>query len=362
MNQPSRRDIAAGRLRLPVTSGFTLVELLIVIAIIGTLVGLLLPAVQRARETARQSQCANNLRQLGMAMFNRASSKNGEFPGWLQVQKLQTGPGVPQYTYPDGSSQPGITVSWAAKILPEIEQQGLWDQITTNNNGAGFQYNKPPRLDAFICPSNISTNIELPLLTYVANTGYFDQRPNSIIPGESDLKANGLFHDQRPGRNGPKVRLGSDIKDGASTTLMLSENIHKDEEINGGVNSWLAPAANLGINANWEQSFGMVWVYDSNAPLAPINTQAPISRNPNNAIQFGTGGEYFARPASVHPENVNAAFADGSVKPLNMNIEYRVYQQLMTPNGAKAQALDNPSVNMQQLFMVPPLSDADLNP
>jgi prepilin-type N-terminal cleavage/methylation domain-containing protein/prepilin-type processing-associated H-X9-DG protein len=347
MNQPTRR-------------GFTLVELLIVIAIIGTLVGLLLPAVQNARATARQTQCANNLRQLGLAMFNRATSKNGEFPGWVQVQKLQPGSGGPSWS--GNSSQPDITVSWAAKILPELEQQGLWEQITTNNNGIGFPYNAPPKVDVFICPSNLSTNEELPLLTYVANTGYFDQRPNSNINFDSDVKANGLFHDQRPGRNGPTVRLGSDIKDGASTTLMLSENIHKDEDINGGVNDWLVPAANMGTPVNWEQSLGMVWVYDSSNPLAPINTQAPISRNPNNAIEFGGTGEYFARPAGAHPNSVNAAFADGSTKPLNINIEYRVYQQLMTPNGAKAVASDNTSANMQQVFMQKPLSDADLNP
>jgi prepilin-type N-terminal cleavage/methylation domain-containing protein len=377
MNQPIRRDLVAGTHRVPsasygttqrlpgvpTTLGFTLVELLIVIAIIGMLVGLLLPAVMRARETARQTQCANNLRQLGMAMFNRATSKNGEFPGWIQVQKLQKGSGGPEWS--EVSGQPDITVSWAAKILPELEQQGLWDQITTNNNSIGFQYNAPPRIDVFICPSNVSTNAELPLLTYVANTGYFDRDPNSDISGrswDSDAKANGLFHDQRPRRKGPTVRLGSDIKDGAPTTLMLSENIHKDDNIAGGVNGWLVPAANMGGPVNWEQALGMVWVYDPTNPLAPLEKQAPISRNPNNAIEFGVGGEYFARPASTHPESVNATFADGSTKPLNMNIEYRVYQQLMTPNGAKAEAWDYPAANLQQIFMAPPLSDADLNP
>jgi prepilin-type processing-associated H-X9-DG protein len=267
-------------------------------------------------------------------------------------------------------------VSWAAKLLPEIEQQGLWEQITTNNGGppnANFSYNSPPRLDLFICPSNVSTNEELPLLTYVANTGYFDRQPNSSINFDSDVKANGLFHDLRPERNGPKVRLGNDIKDGASTTLMLSENIHKDEDIAGGVNGWLVPAANLGSSDNWEQALGMVWVYDTAEPLAPIGTQAPISRNPDNLARYDSEDEYFARPASVHGETVNAAFADGSTKPINMNIEYRVYQQIMTPNGAKADALDvanDPpqSNNVKpaeraalQQFMTPPLSDADLN-
>jgi prepilin-type processing-associated H-X9-DG protein len=344
------------------------VELLVVIAIIGTLVGLLLPAVQRVRATARQTQCANNLKQLSLAMHNFASQKNGAFPGWVQVQKLQPGSGGPEYSGIDG--QPDITVSWAAKLLPEIEQQGLWDQITTNNGNTGgsgpnFPYNSPPRLDLFICPSNISTNEELPLLTYVANTGYFDRDLSSNItnrPYDSDAKANGLFHDLRPGRKGPKVRLGNDIKDGASNTLMLAENIHKDEEIAGGVNGWLASAVNMGTEVNWEQSFGMVWVYDDGNPLSPIDLQAPLSRESDAKLPPYQGYlEYYTRPASAHGETINAAFADGSTKPLNMNIEYRVYQQLMTPNGAKAEAWEFPSANLQQIFMNPPLSDADFN-
>lgn len=343
MNQPTRR-------------GFTLVELLIVIAIIGTLVGLLLPAVQNARATARTTQCLNNLKQLSLAMFNQATSKNGEFPGWVQIQLLKPDSNGPQYS--GNPSRPDITISWAAKILPEIEQRGLWEQITDNNGGVGFPYNAPPRIDAFICPSNVSTNVELPLLTYVANTGYFDPQPNASINFESDLKANGLFHDRRPGRNGPKVRLGNDIKDGASTTLMLSENIHKDEEIAGGVNSWLAPAMALGSTVNWEQSFGMVWDIDGGIPDLTARSQAPINRDPTSPLSYADQGRYFARPASEHPEVFNASFADGAAKSINANIEYSVYQQLMTPNGAKAADPEDPN-NPLRGFMQKPLSESD---
>ena len=71
--------------------GFTLVELLVVIAIIGTLVGLLLPAVNAARERARQLTCSNNLGQLAKATFSYATNGKGVFPGWTQLQKLSSG-------------------------------------------------------------------------------------------------------------------------------------------------------------------------------------------------------------------------------------------------------------------------------
>jgi len=99
--------------------GFTLVELLVVIAIIGILVALLLPAIQAAREAARRSQCANNLKQLGVALHNyhdihqrlcwNYDSGDGTYPGQPRGQWNQ--------------------LSWIVKALPYMEQQGLHDQI-----------------------------------------------------------------------------------------------------------------------------------------------------------------------------------------------------------------------------------------
>ena len=98
-------------------SGFTLIELLVVIAIIGTLVALLLPAVQASREQARRIACQNNLKQIGLALAHYANRHGGFPPGytsiWDPLQAKELGPGW----------------GWASMILPELEQQALYDQI-----------------------------------------------------------------------------------------------------------------------------------------------------------------------------------------------------------------------------------------
>ena len=100
------------RVRLQCRGGFTLVELLVVIAIIAVLIGLLLPAVQKVREAAMRTQCANNLKQMGLAVHNYAAVYDGALPAAYSAP-IQGGVGHPQSFY--------------FTILPFIEQQNMWN-------------------------------------------------------------------------------------------------------------------------------------------------------------------------------------------------------------------------------------------
>ena len=341
MKQPSRR-------------GFTLVELLVVIAIIGVLVGLLVPAVQSARETARKATCNNNQRNVALALVDASlAGANGSYPGWADETKVQS-----------GGRSATLAIPWSAKLLPRVENQTLWDQIQTDNNGSGFTWNEPPRLEIYACPSDAVTNPKLGLLSYVVNAGIPDRLTPDILAAnmQSDLKANGVCHDLRTGRKGEKVRSGADLKDGQSTTLLVSENVHRDET------TWLSPlqAQQLGgttdMSKNPEQRYGFVWLWDQNTAPGPPpgNLLQPFNRDTDNASEYSAFalGSKYARPASEHPDVFVVAFCDGTTRDINQNIEYRVYQQLMTPNGMKAQDVETGTIieNTNKRFMDPPLN------
>ncbi len=156
--------------------GFTLVELLVVITIIGMLVALLLPAVQNARERGRQLDCLNRLKQIALATVSHDSSK-GQFPGYTQIIKRSNKEyatvsydtpsrkfvvrSVIVPTPPPNTSQYNQIAgfSWATMLLPRIERSDIWDQITSPpRDGSGvaqtFQFHRSKRL--FVRPIETS--------------------------------------------------------------------------------------------------------------------------------------------------------------------------------------------------------------
>ena len=154
--------------------GFTLIELLVVIAIIGVLVGLLLPAVQQAREAARRSSCGNKLKQQGLGLHNYASSNgrkgDSRFPAAYTL--YQDGNQLSSLTNTGGAANDGYP--WPIMIMPFMEQNNAFEQIKTLSTNGGAQsafsephfdavrnYTRTVTLDYAVCPSwgpGITTN------------------------------------------------------------------------------------------------------------------------------------------------------------------------------------------------------------
>ncbi len=190
--------------RLPRNSrneGFTLVELLVVIAIIGILLGLLIPAVMMALESARKVACKNNLRQIGVALVNHHDTY-GAFPAgieWNHPQKMPLS-------------------SWAVKLYPYLEQQSLFDQAQADY-GRGFSVFGPiphrgvsHAVPTFSCPSDgrAETTQFARNRLYVALTNYL-----GIIGTDQQAKDGVLFADSH-------IRIRN-IRDGTSHTVMVGE-------------------------------------------------------------------------------------------------------------------------------------------
>ncbi len=159
-----------------IREAFTLVELLVVIAIIGTLVGLLLPAVQSAREAGRRNSCINNQSQLGKAVI--AFDGQRQFvPGWRNKHpNSKLGLGDNSSTNDgnkDDSMQYGA-VSWPVMILPNLERRDvykLWEDKSDQLTGQFLNSNVAPYMSIFVCPTSPADSQGEPTLSYAGNIG-----------------------------------------------------------------------------------------------------------------------------------------------------------------------------------------------
>ena len=180
--------------------GFTLVELLVVIAIIGILIGMLLPAVQSVREAARRTQCANNLRQIGLALHSHHSALQ-EFP-------------IGTVEWRAGSDTNQRQLAWSAYLLPHLEQQNVSDQLdlTQAFDAVDNQLAAATVLSVYLCPSTI--------------------RETDQPEGRGGCDYGGIFGERISSPNNPpkgtmlidQAVSICDITDGTSNTLVVSED------------------------------------------------------------------------------------------------------------------------------------------
>jgi prepilin-type N-terminal cleavage/methylation domain-containing protein len=316
---------------------FTLLELLVVIAILTVLLGLLLPAVQKVRESANRTACQNNLKQIGLALHLYVDSNETFPPGYVFQGSAAPGAPPPAPPAPPGPSQkvdryippppaalptpndPGW--SWAAMILTHVEQGNLAQQIdyqlAVGDVGSQAVRTTPVRL--YTCPSDTSTGLFTVLSeqntplgpaatnSYAACFGAGGQ-PNTL----PDL-GNGMF-----ARNSATRFL--DISDGTSTTLMIGERAALFAQ---------GPWAGVLTGGTIQTTPGAP-VYGSSSDAAPIMVLARVgNRLPNDP--YSEPYDFF----SPHMQMVQFVFADGSVHPLHINIDLMVYQGLATIAGGE---------------------------
>lgn len=199
--------------------GFTLVELLVVIAIIGLLVGLLLPAVQSARESARRSYCANNIKQIGLALHSYHEANKGLPPSYYD--------NVPQRNSSVAEAD-NVVMAWSAFILPFAESNELYDSFVraTSNLTLNWQNTSAAAavgrnsIKTYLCPSNTNTRGSrgsFGRTNYGPNCGTYPwQNPLHEVP---PVAVEGVFNVD----NKRVSRAFKTISDGLSKTIMVME-------------------------------------------------------------------------------------------------------------------------------------------
>ncbi len=317
--------------------GFTLVELLVVIAIIALLVALLLPAVQAAREAARQTACKNNLKQIGVALHNYQTAHTKFPPG--QIANVMNGLAVDEAIEPNGTGLHGT--SWMLHILPQMELEDIykeWD-FTTNvlGNAVAAQFEIP----AFYCPTRRdSMSIEnypgvkrIPGFVKGGNdyagslgfcTGFDSTRrrtwhllsgnltdPGYDPPRLPGNKCVGIFHVD-------SATTMADIDDGTSQTIMAGEV----PRLNGTTEERTEEAEDgssvTTVMVTQQSSDGWYW----GGPATMFSTRLGINKN----VAFDLAG-------SDHVGLAMFLFADGSVHSLSENINQITFMNLGSRNG-----------------------------
>lgn len=290
-----------------VRCGFTLIELLVVIAIIAVLIALLLPAVQAARESARRTQCRNNLKQIGIALHGYHGTHN---------------------VFPMGYHWP-LGTGWTYHLLPYLDQGPLYNSFTvrtpTTMTTSIWQSGAPEialgkYLPVFRCPSSNSPEA-------VENVNNIDRRvpcdyvacASGTRTTDSATSVNGIGVENLDGMffRISSVRIG-DIRDGTSKTIGVGETVTESSEID----HWYIGSDDMGRNNTPNTG-------DASEFLGSLGVSMNL---------FDDGSSTDALELSFksrHSSGVQFLFMDGSVRLLSINVNATIRQALGTRRGSE---------------------------
>jgi prepilin-type N-terminal cleavage/methylation domain-containing protein/prepilin-type processing-associated H-X9-DG protein len=358
--------------------GFTLIELLVVISIIAVLISLIAPAVQSARKAARNLECLNNLKNLGLAVANFATAHNSTLPP-IETADLRDLDSPADGLQADEINIPGQ--GWPVSLLQYLDRSDLYREFETARTSGitfvpagistpgGTQITTRPDLNTwlkvFTCPDDTNNYRQSLGLSYAANAGYMTEaawggddpygssgvihhkfridwnRSTGIDSGDFNLaRSSGVFWRQGFGNT---VTI-DDISngDGLGQTLMIAENIQSGQ--------WISRDVDF-------IGFGLTIAVDSSgtptlADNGDIGNSSVTPTTPQQAFRFGptfrlsnattpsenaglgantnAGQGTAPRPNSSHSGNINVLFCDGAARGLNQTMDSSVYARLVT--------------------------------
>lgn len=306
--------------------GFSLVELLVVITIIGVLVALLVPAVQSAREAARRMECSNRLKQIGLALHNYAQARGVFPPGCIVFAAAY--PGFDPWNEASGTKPNRHGTSWMLMILPYLDHANIFDSWDFSKNVVGNASLAQTDIETFYCPSRRNTlrrsdqkknrMLDKDWITggndyggcLGAGNGWVNSNEHAFAKEQTEHPEEFWDHELTIGIFSPNSATGFiDINDGTTNTIMTGEL----QRLDGSVG---------------QRSSQDGWALGG---VATLFTTAIVEKAAKLGQGYQTGGmnnNFFESPGSDHPGGAHFGMADGSVHFLHDEIDKQLFHDL----------------------------------